>query len=279
MRLFLGILATLLAVLPSYGHAQKSQKITLDYKAYWAGIVVADITSETIISADHYQIKAHYQVSGFASLFKDSQNDSLSRGIILANGQFRPTFYQSGGNFGKFTYFNQAKFDPYSLKVSDHIQELQLRKDLHYTPIDNAEKYGIDPLTLFLNMITNQNFTDAYQHLTTQRQFGGMFVSEQSFLCDQQQTLKPQKRSLFHGVTSVCTIDGKLISGDIKSTKKRKKSRVDDDQKSQLWFGKMQDLAAMLPVYTEFSIGWGKVRIYLSGFNVETIDLSTQQTE
>ena len=253
-------------------------KVTLDYKAYWAGFVIANITSETFISNDEYQIYAHYEVGGIARMFNESTNDTLSRGIRLPDGEFRPEYYESIGNFGKLTYLNKVKFDPYTLKVMEHDQELNLREGTEYIPIPEEEKFGADPMSIFLNMIMNKDFKEVYKELDTKRQFGGIFVSEQSFICEESEQMKPESRSVFEGEAIICAIDGKLIAGNIKRTKKRKKPRkrrVDDDQKTRLWFGKLDGFNAMVPVYTEFSIGWGKARIYLSNFNVETANQST----
>ena len=36
-------------------------------------------------------------------------------------------------------------------------------------------------------------------------------------------------------------------------------------------FGKVDGFDGTVPVYTEFPIGWGKVRIYLSEFSIEDV--------
>ncbi|MBT6032951.1 MAG: DUF3108 domain-containing protein [Kordiimonadaceae bacterium] len=268
----------------SYASAQdtSSYKATLNYKAYWAGFTVANITSETTINHDEYKITANYEVGGIARMFSKSANNTLSRGIKNDSGEYRPTYYESIGNFGKLTYLNQVKFDPKSLKVIEHTQELNLRDDLEYIPIAEEEKYGADPLSIFLNMTMNKNFNQVYKTLDTQRQFGGIFVSEQTFICEEQVIMEHESRSVFEGEATVCAIDGKLLAGSIKRTnpkKKRRKSRVDDDQKTRLWFGKLDGFEAMAPVYTEFPIGWGKVRIYLSDYKIEPIESNMAKAE
>ena len=80
----------------------KNYKVILEYKAYWAGFVVSDISSEAVLTSDEYQIAAHYEVSGIAALFRESINDTMSTGIRLENGEFRPKTYESRGNFGEF---------------------------------------------------------------------------------------------------------------------------------------------------------------------------------
>ncbi len=279
MKIFYKTVIILLSM-STFAKAQDvpSYKVTLDYKAYWAGFVVAYITSETFISNDQYQIAAHYEVGGIARMFNESANDTLSRGIRLSGGEFRPKYYESSGNFGKLTYLNKVKFDPHTLKVMEHEQELNLREDTEYIPIPEEEKFGADPMSIFLNMIMNKDFKEDYKELETKRQFGGIFVSEQSFICEENEMMKPEGRSVFAGNASICAIDGKLIAGNIKRTKKRKKrkkSRVDDDQKTRLWFGKLDGFDATVPVYTEFPIGWGKVRIYLSNFDIEAASQPT----
>lgn len=264
--LFMGSLA--------FAQMSPSYKVTLNYKAYWAGFTVAEISSETKITPRDYEITANYQVKGLASLFSKSANSTHARGIVNDNGLFRPQYYQSKGNFGSLNYLNQVKFNPETLQVIEHIQDLELRENTVYVPIKLHQKYGYDPLTIFLNMINNKKFSSDYKTLYTERQFGGIFVSEQSFICKETNDLDVEDRSVFSGFTHKCAIDGRRIAGNIKSTKprkKRKRSRVDDDQDNFIWFGKMPGLDATIPVYTEFPVGWGKVRIYLSDFNIEPI--------
>ena len=283
MKIFYKVVVILLSLSAfAEGQDMTSYKVSLDYKAYWAGFVIADITSETFISNDEYQIFAHYEVGGIARLFNKSANDTLSRGIRLSDGEFRPEYYESVGNFGKLTYLNKVKFDPDTLKVTKHDQELNLGKDAEYIPIPEEEKFGADPMSIFLNMIMIKDFNEAYKEPDTKRQFGGIFVSEQSFVCEKREQMKPESRSVFEGDASICAIDGKLIAGNIKRKKKREKpekSRFDDDRKIRLWFGKLDGFDATVPVYTELPIGWGKVRIYLSNFNIEAANKPTTMTK
>jgi len=249
--------------------------VNTEYKAYWAGFTVAEITSKTTIKPDQYGISAGYVVKGIAALFNKSENNTMAQGVISPSGEFRPELYESKGNFGTLTYFNRATFDPDTLKVLSHDQELNLREDTEYIPIEENEKYGFDPMTIFLNMMTNKNFKEDYKEFYTERQFGGIFVSEQTFICKEEKIMAAESCSVFEGEAIGCSIDGKRLAGQIKRTKprkKRKRSRVDDNRESLLWFGKMDGFNAMIPVYTEFPVGWGKVRIYLSGFSVEPID-------
>lgn len=269
MIVFMGLTAT------AYTQEQASYKVDLKYKAYWAGFVIAEITSQTSLTPSEYELRAHYQVKGIATMFNESTNNTMARGILNQNGEYRPKLYESVGNFGKLEYSNRAQFDPDTLKVTDHEQELTLREHLEYIPIDEEDKFGFDPMTLFLNMIMNPNFNEDYKEEYKERQFGGIFVSEQSFICDEQVVIERESRSVFQGDATVCKIDGERLAGGLKNTdpdRKRKKDRVDDDRDSRLWFGKMDGFDGMIPVYTEFPIGWGKIRIYLSDFSVEPID-------
>ncbi|MCC3859792.1 DUF3108 domain-containing protein [Pseudemcibacter aquimaris] len=261
----------------AYANAQigSSYKVNLKYKAYWGGFTVAEITSDTIIDNNNYEVSAHYKVKGIASIVGKMENNTMARGIMHRTGEYRQLYYQSQGNFGKFKYLNKVSFNPDNLMVTDHVQELELRENTEYIPIDDLDKHGFDPMTLFLNMIMNENFNRDYKNGYRDRQFGGVFVSSQSFLCDEYETLEKERRSVFEGETTICKIDGELLAGGIRSTdpkKERKRGREDDDQDSRLWFGKMPGFNGMLPVYTEFKIGWGKVRIYLSDFSIEPIE-------
>ena len=275
MKYFLSLLMFwLVFAIGASAQSTTAQKVKFKYKAYWGGFVVAEINSETVLDASNYETVANYRVKGVAMIMGKMENRTMARGILHSDGTYHPDYYESMGNFGKLIYNNQVTFDPETLYVTDLVQDLKLRKDTEYIPIADEEKYGMDPMTIFLNMILNQNFKEAYSEEVKTRQFGGMFVSEQSFICDQTKEFKQESRSVFKGEAFACKIDGKAISGDIKSTKPRKKrrrGRERDDQDSRLYFGKMPDFEGTVPVYTEFPIGWGKVRIYLSEFSVEPI--------
>jgi hypothetical protein len=263
--------------LTAYAAAQSgsSYKVNLKYKAYWGGFTVAEINSDTIIDNDNYEVSADYQVKGIASIVGKMQNHTMARGIMHRTGEYRQEYYQSQGNFGKFKYLNKVTFNPDNLKVTDHVQEVELREDTEYVPVDDLDKHGFDPMTLFLNMIMNKNFNRDYKTEYSDRQFGGIFVSRQSFICDEYETRDRESRSVFEGETTICKIHGELLAGGIRSTdpnKKRKRGREDDDQDSRLWFGKMPGFDGMIPVYTQFPIGWGKARIYLSDFSIEPLE-------
>lgn len=254
-----------------------SYKISVKYKAYWGGFTVAEIVSETIIHDDAYKISANYQVTGIATIIGKMQNRTMTRGILHRTGEYRPVYYESQGNFGKFKYLNQVTFNPNNLKVIEHKQDLELREGTEYIPIAELDRHGIDPMTLFLNMIMNERFNEAYKVEYRDRQFGGIFVSNQRFLCDEQEILEDESRSVFSGETTVCKINGELLAGGIRYTdpnKKRRRNREDDDQDGRIWFGKMPGFKGMLPVYTEFKMGWGKVRIYLDEFSIKPITVS-----
>lgn len=276
MKILIRTAAAFIA-LTSFAMAEtpSSYKVNLEYKAYWGAFSVAEISSDTIIDDQTYEISANYRVKGIASIVGKMENNTMARGIMHRTGEYRPLFYQSQGNFGKFKYLNKVSFNPDNLMVTDHVQEMELREDTEYIPIDDLDKHGFDPMTLFLNMIMNENFNRDYKNGYRDRQFGGIFVSSQSFLCDEYDTLEETGKSVFSGESTVCKIDGELLAGGIRSTdpnKKRRRGREDDDQDSKLWFGKMPGFDGMLPVYTEFSIGLGKVRIYLSDYSIEPIE-------
>lgn len=258
-----------------------TQKLTFKYKAYWGGFVVAEINNQTILGLDNYRTSATYSVKGIASVIGKMENQTMSRGIYHRTGEYRPEYYESMGNFGKFKYKNEIYFNPDTLMVTDHKQDLELREETEYIPIPDAHKHGMDPMTVFLNMVVNKDFKQDYKTGHNRRQYGGIFVSKQRFICDQEKTFEEEGRSVFEGEALGCQIEGQVLAGDIRSTnpdKKRRRGREDDDQESRLWFGKMAGFDGTIPVYTEFPIGWGKVRIYLAEFNVENIDGSVLTT-
>ncbi|MDG1858638.1 MAG: DUF3108 domain-containing protein, partial [Emcibacteraceae bacterium] len=132
-------------------NAAPSYKVSMKYKAYWGGFTVAEIASDAIINDDTYEISADYQVKGIASIIGKMQNHTTARGILHRTGEYRPEYYESQGNFGKFKYLNQVTFNPDNLMVIDHKQELELRKDTEYIPIDELDRHGTDPMSLFFN--------------------------------------------------------------------------------------------------------------------------------
>lgn len=250
------------------------KKVYLKYKAYWAGFTIAEIESTTLLYDDSYDVTAHYSVKGIASVVRKMENNTRAYGIKHRTGEYRPLYYETQGNFGKFKYLNKAHFDTDSLFVTEHIQELELREKTEYIPIPDAHKHGIDPMTMFLNMIINERFPRDYGSYYSRRQFGGIFVSTQSFVCDEEQKFERERRSVFEGSAIGCKIDGKLVAGGIRSTdpnRKRRRGREDDDQESILWFGQMEGFNGYFPVYTEFPMGWGKVRVYLNDYSIEDI--------
>ncbi len=267
-------LITLMSIGNAHAQSPGGKKVYLKYKAYWAGFTIAEIESTTHLYDESYNVTAHYTVKGLASMISKMQNDTRAYGIKHRTGEYRPLYYETQGNFGKFKYLNQAHFDTDSLKVTDHVQELELREKTEYIPIPDEHKHGIDPMTMFLNMIVNENFPRDYKNSYNRRQFGGIFVSTQRFLCDENKVFEVEGRSVFEGEAIGCKIDGALVAGGIRSTdpnRKRRRGREDDDQESILWFGQMDGFGGYFPVYTEFPIGWGKVRVYLNDYNIEDI--------
>ncbi len=263
-----------LTLLSAHAQADAGKKVFLKYKAYWAGFNIAEIESTTNLHDDSYDVSAQYTVKGIASIVGKMQNNTRAYGIKHRTGEYRPLYYESQGNFGKFKYLNQVNFDTDSLKVTDHVQELELREKTEYIPVPDAHKHGIDPMTMFLNMIVNENFPRDYKTEYTRRQFSGIFVTTQSFQCDERREFDEEGRSVFEGDAVGCKIDGELVAGGIRSTdpnRKRRRGREDDDQESVLWFGQMDGFDGYFPVYTEFPIGWGKVRVYLNDYSIEDI--------
>lgn len=268
------VLMLIMSVYAAFAQSGSTQKIFMKYKAYWGGFVIAEISTETLLGADSYDVSAEYAVKGLASIVGNMTNNTRSYGIRHRTGEYRPLYYESQGNFGKFKYSNKVKFNPDNLMVTTHEQELELREKTEYIPIPDAHKHGIDPMTMFLNMIVNENFARDYKKQYSRRQFGGIFVTTQNFICDETGKFEEESRSVFAGDAVGCKIDGELIAGGIRSTdpdRKRRRGREDDDQQSILWFGQVDGFHGYLPVYTEFPIGWGKVRVYLNEFTVEDV--------
>ena len=100
------------------------------------------------------------------------------------------------------------------------------------------------------------------------------------YQCIENKQLK-SKRSVYRGQALICEFNDKYVSGSFERLEKKKKSRRQKKNKKkkkntdtnepvplQIWYAKVDKLANMIPVYTEFSIGWGKVRIYLSDIKV-----------
>lgn len=280
MQYFLSIILFLFAFgTATYAQPNAGKNVSLKYKAYWGGFNIAEIESQTTLHDDSYEVTAHYTVKGIATIIGKMENNTRAYGIKHRTGEYRPLYYETQGNFGKFKYSNQVSFDTDSLLVTDHKQELELRDKTEYIPIPQAHKHGIDPMTMFLNMIVNENFTRDYKSEYRRRQFGGIFVSSQAFVCDEEQNFEEESRSVFVGEAVGCKIDGQLLAGGIRSTdpnRKRRRGREDDDQDSILWFGQMDGFEGYFPVYTEFPIGWGKVRVYLNEYSIEDVESPVQ---
>lgn len=273
------VLMLIISAHAGFAQSDSTQKIYMKYKAYWGGFVIAEISSQTLLADDSYDVSAEYTVKGIASIVGNMTNNTRTYGIRHRTGEYRPLYYESQGNFGKFKYSNKVNFNPDNLMVTNHEQELELREKTEYIPIPDPHKHGIDPMSMFLNMIVNENFARDYKKQYSRRQFGGIFVTTQNFLCDETEEFEEESRSVFVGDAVGCKIDGQLIAGGIRSTdpnRKRRRGREDDDQDSILWFGQVDGFSGYLPVYTEFPIGWGKVRVYLNEFEVEEIPSAVQ---
>ena len=292
MRLFLILFLILLGgSLPAA--ADSPVIIKAKYKLYFAGFVLMDIDTQLRISDGSYGVKSYYHTKGIAKLFSSAENSSLTIGSIDGEGRLLPRLYESRGHFDDEVYLNRMTYDGESGLVARHDQEMSGDDDFEYFPVPDDQKAAPDPLSYLAGLLVNADSAlspevsgDDWQE---QAVFGGFFLMNYLHHCPKTETRKKSSRSVFAGEAVYCEFRTRLLAGDslpkdekkrAKFLKEREKRRAERKKKSdplKIWFGQIDGVPVMVPVYSEFKMSIGKAKLYLHEISVE--ETGVQATE
>lgn len=274
LRLF--IFLSLMALLSSPVNAQSSQSIKLTYKAYWGGFVISKVYSSARLSNESYQVDVAYDVTGLASIFSNMKSKSSVRGNILSDGALMPLEFDNAGSWGKSHFTTKTRFDSESSQIVAHDIDFKFKKEAKYIPIADAQRKGPDMMSYYLDLMLNPHALAVSQDLREATVFGGFFLLNMAYKCPERKTLD-SGRATYTGPVIACeftdkVVDGNFIATDKKKKKKRKKKKKEKATKPvEIWFAEIEGLQPKVPVYAEFAIGWGKVRVYLAEIDVSPL--------
>jgi len=258
-----------------------TQHIKLTYKAYWGGFVISKIYSSGHMSAADYAIEASYKVTGLATIFSNMENKVTARGKFAPDGSLKPLFYTNQGRWGKkYSFHNRTAFQEEDSKIISHEFTFKFKEDVEYIPIREEHKYGPDMVSFYLGLSLDEDAMKIGEKIMHQNIFGGFFLLDISYQCTENKRLK-SKRSIYNGDALVCEFSDEIVDGGftrinkkkkVSQKNKRKKKNTDTMEPTplQIWYAKVDGLDDMIPVYSEFPIGWGKVRVYLAEIEVTT---------
>ncbi|VAX04238.1 hypothetical protein MNBD_ALPHA03-2079 [hydrothermal vent metagenome] len=257
-----------------------TQHIKLTYKAYWGGFVISKVYSSGHMSPTDYAVEVSYKVTGLATIFSNMENKVTARGKFASDGSLKPLSYTNQGRWGKYSFHNRTEFQKEDSKIISHEFAFKFKEDVEYIPIREEHKYGPDMVSFYLGLSLDEEAMKIGEKIMHQNIFGGFFLLDISYQCTENKRLK-SKRSVYKGDVLVCEFRDKIVDGSFKRIKKKKKSQKKSRKKKnntdtmepiplEIWYGKVDGLDNMIPVYSEFSIGWGKVRVYLAEIEVTT---------
>lgn len=253
-----------------------SQNIKLSYKAYWAGFVVSELKSFGHMNSDGYQAEISYEVTGLATIFNNMKNTVSVRGKFAPDGTLRPLLYENQGSWSRYSFTNRTEFQELDSKIISHDFEFKFKEDVRYIPIKDELRYGPDMVSFFLGLTLSDEAMKIGTEVKHQNIFGGFFLLDIAYRCVENKRLK-SKRSIYNGDALVCEFKDKIIDGGFerikkKKKKKRKKKNTDvmEPVPMKIWYAKVGELDQMIPVYSEFPFGLGKVRVYLTEIEVTT---------
>lgn len=252
-----------------------SHDIKLTYKAYWGGFVISKVYSTTHIGPSDYQIDVAYEVTGIASIFSKMKNKVSVRGKITPDGRLKPLYYENIGSWGHHGYSNRTKFQEHDGKIISHDYTFNFKEEFKYIPINDDLKFGPDMVSFYLGLTLDDEAMKIGTEMKHHNVFGGFFLLDISYQCPETKRFKT-RRSIYAGEVVVCEFSDKIIAGDFEKVKKKKKKKKKkrssiEPVPVQIWYAKLDELkefGALIPVYSEFAIGWGKVRVYLSEIEV-----------
>jgi len=278
-KMFLALIFLLaLVAAPNAETLAPGQEVKLTYKAYWGGFVVSEISSTVYVGPSDYHMEVSYEVTGLAAIFNKMKNKVSARGMISPDGTLRPLVYENEGSWGaEHGYKNRTEFNPDDSKIISHDYDFKFKKEYSYIPIKDALKFGPDMVSFYLGLTLDKTAIKLGPDFKHQNVFGGFFLLDIAYRCldHKQQT---SRRSLYQGDVLACEFNDKIIAGDFKKTtgkKKKKKRKRKKKNRSDLepvpvhiWYAHMAGVDAMVPVYSEFDVTWGKVRVYLTDMDV-----------
>lgn len=252
-----------------------SQHIKLTYKAYWGGFVISKVYSFGQMDAQGYQVEISYKVTGLAAIFSSMKNKVFARGKFAPDGSLKPLVFKNEGSWSRYSFKNHTEFDEQDSRIIAHDYEFKFKEDVEYIPLKEKLRYGPDMVSFYLGLTLDDEVMKIGTEEKHQNVFGGFFLLDISYQCTENKMLK-SKRSIYNGEALVCKFSDKIIDGGFKRIKKKKKSRKKKKKNTdtmepvplQIWYAKVGELENMIPVYSEFPLGWGKVRVYLSEIEV-----------
>lgn len=252
-----------------------SQNIKLTYKAYWGGFVISKIYSVGYMDSTDYNAEISYKVTGLAAIFSSMKNRVSVKGKFAPDGSLKPLVFKNEGSWSRYSFKNRTEFQQQDSKIISHDYEFKFKEKVNYIPIKDELKYGPDMVSFFLGLTLDDEAMKIGTEIKHQNIFGGFFLLDIAYQCTKNKELK-SKRSIYNGEVLVCEFKDRIIDGSFKRIKKKKKSRKKKNTDTmepvpmEIWYARVGELDHMIPVYSEFPIGWGKVRVYLSEIEVTT---------
>lgn len=255
-----------------------SHEIKLTYKAYWGGFVISKVYSTTHIGPADYQMDVTYEVTGLAAIFSNFRNKSSAQGKIAPDGTLKPLIFENQGSWSRYNFRIRTIFQEEDSKILSHDYAFKFREKVKYVPIRDELKYGPDMISFYLGLTLDEQEMAIGPEIKHQNVFGGFYLLDIAYRCPETKVMK-SRRSIYKGEALVCEFNDKVVGGSFERIKKKKKSKRKKRKKEkrkknmepvplQVWYAKVGDVDAMIPVYSEFAIGWGKVRLYLSDMQV-----------
>lgn len=275
-KIFLSIVSLIFVANISYAvEGRPSQDIKLTYKAYFGGFVISELFSVGHMDATDYQAEISYHVTGLGKIFSNMKNKVTVRGKFAPDGSLRPLVFENQGSWSRYSFSNRTEFQEDDSKIISHDYEFKFKEKVKYIPIKDELKYGPDMVSFFLGLTLSDEAMKIGAEVKHQNIFGGFFLMDIAYRCTENKQLT-SKRSIYNGEVLVCNFKDKVIEGAFKRIKKKKKSKKKKNTDTmepvpmQIWYAKLGDLDQMIPVYSEFPMGWGKVRVYLTNIEVTT---------
>ncbi|WP_417317622.1 hypothetical protein [Emcibacter sp.] len=243
-----------------------------------------DIDTQLRIGDGSYGVKSYYHTKGIAKLFSSAENTSLTIGRIDGEGRLTPRLYESRGHWDEEIYLNRMTYDGESGLVAHHHQEMSGDDDFEYFPVPDEQKTSPDPLSYLAGLMVNSESMlkpeEADEDWRQQAVFGGIFLMNYLHHCPGTEERKKSSRSVFAGEAVYCEFRTRLLAGDslpvdekkrktfLEKREKRRAEKKKNPDPLKLWFGRIEGIPLMVPVYSEFRMSIGKARLYLHEISV-----------